>query len=289
VDGTGLKPLTALNSQALGEVDLAPLEPFAFVGAAGDSVHGWLLKPPGFAPGRRYPLVYLIHGGPQGAWLDSWSPRWNYHMFAARGYVVAAVNFHGSTGYGQAFTNSITRHWGDLPYEDLMKGLDVVSQLPYVDSTRMGAAGASYGGYMIYWLAGHTDRFKTLISHDGVFNTTSMVGSTEELWFPNWEFGPGGVTNPDTRAMLNRWSPSNFTDRWTTPMLVIHGQQDMRVDVSEGLQAFTALKAREVPAKFLYFPDEGHWVLKARNRRLWWDTMLDWLDQYLKPRPVGTP
>jgi dipeptidyl aminopeptidase/acylaminoacyl peptidase len=115
------------------------------------------------------------------------------------------------------------------------------------------------------------------------------VGSTEELWFPNWEFGPGGVTNPDTRAMLNRWSPSNFTDRWTTPMLVIHGQQDMRVDVSEGLQAFTALKAREVPAKFLYFPDEGHWVLKARNRRLWWDTMLDWLDQYLKPRPVGTP
>jgi dipeptidyl aminopeptidase/acylaminoacyl peptidase len=210
-------------------------------------------------------------------------------MFAARGYVVAAVNFHGSTGYGQRFTNSITKHWGDLPYQDLMKGLDLVSQLPYVDSTRIGAAGASYGGYMIYWLAGHTDRFKTLIAHDGVFNTTSMVGSTEELWFPNWEFGPGGVANPETREMLNRWSPSNFTDRWKTPMLVVHGQQDMRVDVSEGFQAFTALKARDVPAKFLYFPDEGHWVLKARNRRIWWDTMLDWLDQYLKPRPVGTP
>jgi dipeptidyl aminopeptidase/acylaminoacyl peptidase len=289
LDGSGLRSLTSLNTQATSEIDLAPLEPFSFVGAAGDSVHGWLLKPPGFSPGRRYPLVYLIHGGPQGAWLDSWSPRWNYHMFAARGYVVAAVNFHGSTGYGQRFTNSITKHWGDLPFEDLMKGLDVVSQLPYVDSTRMGAAGASYGGYMIYWLAGHTDRFKTLISHDGVFNPTSMVGTTEELWFPNWEFGPGGVANPGTRELLNRWSPANFTDRWKTPMLVVHGQQDMRVDVSEGLQAFTALKARDVPAKFLYFPDEGHWVLKARNRRLWWDTMLDWLDQYLKPRPVGIP
>ena len=289
LDGSGLRALTALNTPALSDLDLAPLEPFGFVGAAGDSVHGWLLKPPGFSPNRRYPVVYLIHGGPQGAWLDSWSPRWNYHMFAARGYVVAAVNFHGSTGYGQRFTNSITKHWGDLPYEDLMKGLDVVSQLPYVDSTRMGAAGASYGGYMIYWLAGHTDRFKTLIAHDGVFNATSMVGSTEELWFPNWEFGPGGVANPETRAMLNRWSPANFTDRWKTPMLVVHGQQDMRVDVSEGLQAFTALKARDVPAKFLYFPDEGHWVLKARNRRIWWDTLLDWLDQYLKPRPVGTP
>jgi dipeptidyl aminopeptidase/acylaminoacyl peptidase len=289
LDGTGLKALTSLNAAALAELDLAPLERFGFVGALGDSVEGWLLKPPGFEPGRRYPLVYLIHGGPQGAWLDSWSPRWNYHMFAARGYVVAAVNFHGSTGYGQRFTNSITRHWGDYPFEDLMKGLDVVAGLPFVDSTRMGAAGASYGGYMIFWTAGHTDRFKTLIAHDGVFNPTSMVGSTEELWFPHWEFGPGGMTNPETRAMLERWSPANYTDRWKTPMLVIHGQQDMRVDLSEGLQAYTALKVRGVPGKFLYFPDEGHWVLKARNRRIWWDTMLDWLDQYLKPRPVGTP
>ncbi len=289
LDGGNPHALTRMNAQALASLDLSPLEAFGFVGAAGDSVHGWLLKPPGFQPGKRYPLVYLIHGGPQGAWLDSWSPRWNYHMFATRGYVVAAVNFHGSTGYGQAFTNSITHHWGDLPLEDLMKGLDQVAQLPYVDSTRMGAAGASYGGYMIYWLAGHTSRFKTLIAHDGVFNATSMVGSTEELWFPNWEFGPGGVTNPETRQLLEKWSPSNFTDQWKTPMLVVHSQQDMRVDLSEGLQAFTALKQRGVPAKFLYFPDEGHWVLKARNRRLWWDTMLDWLDGYLKPRALGTP
>jgi dipeptidyl aminopeptidase/acylaminoacyl peptidase len=283
LDGSSPRPLTSLNGPALAGLDLAPLERFGFLGALGDSVHGWLLKPPGFDPAKRYPMVYLVHGGPQGAWLDSWSPRWNYHMFAARGYVVAAVNFHGSTGYGQAFTNSISRHWGDLPFEDLMKGLDVVARLPFVDSTRVGAAGASYGGYMIYWMAGHTNRFKTLIAHDGVFNTSSMVGSTEELWFTNWEFGPGGVANPETRETLNRWSPSNYADRWQTPMLVIHGQQDMRVDLSEGLQAFTALKTRGVAGKFLYFPDEGHWVLKARNRRVWWSTMLDWLDEYLRP------
>ena len=289
LDGKGLRPLTRVNAEALAGLDLAPLEPFGFVGAQGDSVHGYLLKPPGFDPAKRYPLIYLIHGGPQGAWLDSWSARWNYHMFAARGYVVAAVNFHGSTGYGQRFTNSISKHWGDYPFDDLMKGLDKVAALPYVDSTRMGAAGASYGGYMIYWTAGHTDRFKVLVAHDGVFNGTSMVGSTEELWFTNHEFGDGGMTNPDTRAMLEKWSPANFTDRWTTPMLVVHSQQDMRVDLSEGLQAFTALKVRNVPAKFLYFPDEGHWVLKARNRRLWWGTVLDWVDQYLRPAATSTP
>jgi len=287
LDGNGLRPLTTLNGAALASLDLAPLSGFGFVGALGDSVFGWLLKPPGFDPARKYPLVYLIHGGPQGAWLDSWSARWNYHMFAARGYVVAAVNFHGSTGYGQAFTNSISKHWGDYPFEDLMKGLDVVAKLPYVDTTRMGAAGASYGGYMIYWTAGHTDRFKTLVSHDGVFNNTSMVGSTEELWFTNREFGDGGMTNPETRTLLEQWSPANHTDRWKTPMLVIHGQQDMRVDVSEGFQAFTALKVQGVPAKFLYFPDEGHWVLKARNRRLWWGTVLDWLDASLRKSDVN--
>jgi dipeptidyl aminopeptidase/acylaminoacyl peptidase len=197
------------------------------------------------------------------------------------------VNFHGSTGYGQRFTNSISKHWGDYPFEDLMKGLDRVAALPYVDSTRMGAAGASYGGYMIYWTAGHTDRLKVLVAHDGVFNGESMVGSTEELWFTNHEFGDGGMTNPETRQMLVKWSPANYSDRWKTPMLVVHGQQDMRVDLSEGLQAFTALKVRNIPAKFLYFPDEGHWVLKARNRRLWWGTVLDWADQYLRPAAVG--
>lgn len=281
-DGQGLRPMSAVNTAALAALDLAPLEPFGFVGAGRDSVFGWLLKPPGFRPGVRYPMIYLVHGGPQGAWLDSWSARWNYHMFASRGYVVAAVNFHGSTGYGQGFTNSITRNWGGAPFEDLMKGLDRIAALPYVDSTRMGAAGASYGGYMIFWLAGHTERFKMLVAHDGVFNPLSMAGSTEELWFPLWEFG-GAQTSREGRALLERWSPAAASGNWRTPMLVVHGQQDFRVDVSEGYQAFTALQLKGIPSKFLYFPDEGHWVLKPRNRRLWWGVVLDWADSYLKP------
>ncbi len=273
------KPLTHHNDQALSQVERSPLEGYGFRGALGDSVFGWVLKPPGFDAGKKYPLVYLVHGGPQGAWDDNWSARWNYQMFAARGYVVAAVNFHGSTGYGQRFTDAISQHWGDYPLEDLMKGLDVVARLPYVDSTRMGAAGASYGGYMIYWLAGHTNRFKVLVDHDGVFNPASMYGTTEELWFPQWEFAG---TPYASRAMYEKWAPLNFAQHWRTPMLIVHSQLDYRVDLSEGYQAFTALKKMGVPGKFLYFPDEGHWVLRPRNRRVWWSTVLDWLDQYLK-------
>jgi dipeptidyl aminopeptidase/acylaminoacyl peptidase len=273
------KALTHHNDPALAQVERNPLEPYGFRGALGDSVFGWIIKPPGFDPGKRYPLVYLVHGGPQGAWDDGWSARWNYQMFAARGYVVAAVNFHGSTGYGQRFTDAISQHWGDYPLEDLMKGLDAVARLPFVDSTRMGAAGASYGGYMIYWLAGHTNRFKVLVDHDGVFNPASMYGSTEELWFPQWEFGG---TPYDNRATYEKWAPLNFAQNWRTPMLIVHSQLDYRVDLSEGYQAFTALRKMGVPGKFLYFPDEGHWVLRPRNRRVWWSTVLDWLDQYLK-------
>src|SRR5437588_506220 len=279
------RPLTHHTDSTAAALDLKPLEPYGFVGALGDSVFGWILKPPGFDPARRYPLVYLVHGGPQGAWDDNWHARWNYQMFAARGYIVAAVNFHGSTGYGQKFTDAISQHWGDYPLEDVMKGLDVVARLPYVDSTRMGAAGASYGGYMIYWLAGHTDRFKVLVDHDGVFDPVSMAGTTEELWFVDWEFGGTPYGN---RALYEKWSPLNFVQYWKTPMLIVHSQLDYRVDLSEGYQAFTALKARGVPAKFLYFPDEGHWVLKPRNRRLWWNTLLDWLDQYPKPGAAQT-
>ncbi len=277
-----MRQLTRLNTTALAALDLAPAEKFGFVGAKGDSIFGYLIKPPAFDSTRKYPLVYLIHGGPQGAWVDGWHQRWNYAVFAARGYVVAAVNFHGSTGYGQAFTNSISKHWGDLPYEDLMKGVETLARLPFVDGARIGAAGASYGGYMIYWLAGHTDRFKTLVAHDGIFNTESMAGTTEEQWFPAWEFG-GNLTNPEARTLMAQWSPANFVSQWKTPMLVVHSQQDFRVDVSEGYQAFTALKQKHLLAKFLYFPDEGHFVQKPRNRKLWWGVVLDWLDQFLMP------
>ena len=272
------KALTHHNDSTLATLDLPPLEEFGFVGALGDSVFGWSQKPPGFDPTKKYPLIYLIHGGPQGAWTDSWGPRWNNQLFAARGFVVAEVNFHGSTGYGQKFTDAISQHWGDYPYEDVMKGLDVVARLPYVDSTRMGAAGASYGGYMVYWIAGHTNRFKVLVDHDGVFNTVSMAGSTEELWFTDWEFGGSPYAN---RALYEKWSPLNFVSNWKTPMLIVHSQLDYRVDLSEGYQAFTAAKRMGVDAKFLYFPDEGHWVLRPRNRRIWWGTVLDWLEVHL--------
>jgi dipeptidyl aminopeptidase/acylaminoacyl peptidase len=273
------KALTHHNDSSVAALDLPPLEEFGFVGAQGDSVFGWTQKPPNFDPSRKYPLVYLIHGGPQGAWTDYWGARWNYQMFAARGAVVAAVNFHGSTGYGQKFTDAISQHWGDYPFEDLMKGLDVVARLPYVDSTRMGAAGASYGGYMILWMAGQTNRFKVLVDHDGVFNPVSMAGSTEELWFTDWEFGGPLYAN---RALYEQWSPLNHVSKWKTPLLVVHGQLDYRVDLSEGYQAFTAAKRMGLDAKFLYFPDEGHWVLRPRNRRIWWGTVLDWLEGYLR-------
>jgi len=272
------KALTHHNDSALATLDLPPLEEFGFVGALGDSVFGWSQKPPGFDPAKKYPLIYLIHGGPQGAWTDSWGPRWNNQLFAARGFVVAEVNFHGSTGYGQKFTDAISQHWGDYPYEDVMKGVDAVARLPYVDSTRMGAAGASYGGYMVYWIAGHSNRFKVLVDHDGVFNTASMAGSTEELWFTDWEFGGSPYAN---RGLYEKWSPLNFVSNWKTPMLIVHSQLDYRVDLSEGYQAFTAAKRMGVDAKFLYFPDEGHWVLRPRNRRIWWGTVLDWLEVHL--------
>jgi len=283
-NGSGLRAVTKVNAAEVAALDLTPLEPFGFVGALGDSVSGWIMKPPGFVETRQYPVIYLIHGGPQSAWLDEWHARWNYAMFAARGYVVAAVNFHGSSGYGQPFTNSITLHWGDYPLEDLLKGLDVVSARPYVDPSRIGAAGASYGGYMIYWMAGHTDRFRALVAHDGIFDPVSFFGTTEELWFPIHDFG-GTPQDPAARATMEKWSPANYTSRWKTPMLVVHGQEDYRVDVSEGFRAYTALRVRSVPGKFLYFPAEGHFVLAPRDRRLWWSTVLDWFDGYLHPGP----
>jgi dipeptidyl aminopeptidase/acylaminoacyl peptidase len=222
----------------------------------------------------------LIHGGPEGSWGDAWSFRWNPNLFAADGYVVVMINFHGSTGYGEAFTRSIRGDWGGKPYVDLMRGLDyVIREYPFVDGSRVCALGASYGGYMVNWILGHTDRFRCLVSHDGVFNLESMYGSTEELWFPEWEFLGTPWTN---RAMYLRWSPHRFAENFKTPTLVIHGQLDYRLDVSEGFQLFTALQRRKVPSKMLYFPDEGHWVLKPQNSRLWYRTVNQWVDSYLK-------
>jgi dipeptidyl aminopeptidase/acylaminoacyl peptidase len=267
-----------INDALLSQIDMRPLESFTFKGANNEAVQGFLIKPPGFDPAKKYPLKFLIHGGPQGAWGNSWTYRWNAQLCAANGYVVVMINFHGSTGYGQKFTDSISGDWGGKPFVDLMKGLDYVEKTyPFIDKNREAALGASYGGYMANWILGHTDRFKCIVSHDGVFNTESAYGTTEELWFPEWEFkGPPWKS----RDVYRKWSPHLFADKFKTPTLVIHGQLDYRLDVSEGLQLFTTLQRLKVPSKMLYFPDEGHWVLKPQNSQLWYKTVNDWVDQW---------
>ncbi len=272
------RAITHINEAALSQVDMSPLQSFWFEGANGDKVQGFRLNPPSFDNYKKYPVKFLIHGGPQGAWGDDWSYRWNPELFAANGYVVIMINFHGSTGYGQKFIDAINGDWGGAPFEDLMKGLDYAEKTyPFIDKDRECALGASYGGYMANWVLGHTDRFKCIVSHDGMFNTFSAWGTTEELWFNNWEFQGTPYTNHD---MYNRWSPRNSAKNFKTPTLVIHGQLDYRLDVSEGLQLFTTLQTMGVPSKMLYFPDEGHWVLKPLNSQLWYKTVNDWVDQW---------
>ena len=278
--------LTHINDALLSQVEMSPLESFYFAGAGGDKVQGLLVKPPNFDPSKKYPVKFLIHGGPQGAWGHDWSYRWNAELFAAStsstssGYVVIMINFHGSTGYGQKFIDAINGDWGGAPFEDLMKGLDYAEQTyPFIDKNRECALGASYGGYMINWILGHTDRFKCLVSHDGMFNAESAWGTTEELWFNDWEFKG---TPYDNRASYEKWSPHQYAKNFKTPTLVIHGQRDYRLDVSEGLQLFTTLQMEGVPSKMLYFPDEGHWVLKPQNSQLWYKIVNDWVDQWTK-------
>jgi dipeptidyl aminopeptidase/acylaminoacyl peptidase len=277
--GTG-RQLTHINDALLGGISMSPLDDFWFRGANDDWVEGFLVKPPNFDASKKYPVKFLIHGGPQGAWGDDWSYRWNPELFAANGYVVIMINFHGSTGYGQKFIDAINGDWGGAPFEDLMKGLDYAEKTyPFIDKNRECALGASYGGYMANWILGHTDRFKCIVSHDGMFNAESAWGTTEELWFNNWEFKG---TPYDNRAGYQKWSPHQYAKNFKTPTLVIHGQRDYRLDVSEGFQLFTTLQMEGVPSKMLYFPDEGHWVQKPQNARLWYKTVNDWVDQWTK-------
>jgi dipeptidyl aminopeptidase/acylaminoacyl peptidase len=280
-DHTEPMQVTHMNDALLSQIDMQPLESFTFKGANDEEVQGFILKPPGCDPTKKYPLKFLIHGGPQGAWGNEWTYRWNAELFAATGnYVVVMINFHGSTGYGQKFTDSISGDWGGAPYIDLMKGLDYVEKVyPFIDKNREAALGASYGGYMANWILGHTNRFKCIVSHDGMFNTESAYGTTEELWFPEWEFKGPPWKNRET---YRKFSPHLFADKFKTPTLVVHGQNDYRLDVSEGFQLFTTLQRLGIPSKMLYFPDEGHWVLKPQNSRLWYKTVNDWVDQWCK-------
>ena len=279
-DGGEPERLTRFNDEILAGIEFGELEDFHFHGAKGATVHGMMIKPPFFDPAKRYPTVFLIHGGPQSMFGRDFHDRWNPQLFAAPGYVAVMINPRGSTGYGQAFTDAIRGEWGGDCYEDLAKGFDhVLDRYPFCDSERVAAAGASFGGFMVNWIAGNTDRFRCLVSHDGIFNTEMMNWVTDELWFTEWEFGGLPWEAPEEYA---KWSPHRRVEHMKTPMLVVQGEQDFRCTIPEGLGLFTALRRKGVPARLVYFPDEGHWVQKPRNREVWWREVLGWLETYLK-------
>jgi dipeptidyl aminopeptidase/acylaminoacyl peptidase len=284
-DGSGVAQVTRTNDSFLSEFNLQPLEEVTWTGGANAKVSGYIARPANFSPSKKWPMIVLIHGGPQGAWNDAWGYRWNPQVFAAAGYVVFMPNPRGSTGYGQKFVNEISGDWGGKAFTDITNGVAHVLSLGYVDKDNIGAAGGSYGGYMVNWIEGHnTDKrfqFKALVSHAGVYNLTSMYGATEEIWFPEWEFKGNPWANPE---LYTKWSPHLFAKNFRTPMLVVHGELDYRVPVGEGLQLFTTLQRMGVESKLLYFPDEGHWVLKPQNSTLWYNTVLDWFDTHLKSK-----
>lgn len=270
--------LTHLNDALFEQYQLTPLERIA-VDSAGAKVESFVVKPPGFDPQKKYPVLFAIHGGPEGDWGEAWSYRWNAQVFAGAGYVVILPNPHGSIGYGQSFTDAVNGDWGGKAYDDIMATADYVETLPYVDKDRLVAAGGSYGGYLVDWILGHTDRFRALVSHAGVFDLRSGAGTTEELWFPKWEFQGFPWENPELYA---KWSPSMYVKNFKTPTLVIQGELDYRVPIGQGQQLFTALQQMKVRSKLVLFPDEGHWILKPQNSRFWYATVIDWLNGYTR-------
>jgi dipeptidyl aminopeptidase/acylaminoacyl peptidase len=276
----GPDQLTRENESWLKDVTFEKPESATVPGAGGAPIQYWILRPPGFDRSKKYPVVFLIHGGPQGAWDDAWSYRWNPALWAAQGWVVAAPNPRGSFGFGQKFVDEISEDWGGKVMADLDAVFNAVSTLPYVDPARQGIAGASYGGYAVNWIIGHGDRFRAAVSHDGVFNLESMALATEELWFTDWEFG-GPATSTKARENFAKWSPHLFARNMKTPTLVITNELDFRVPVDQGLQLLTALRRNGVPAEALVFSDEGHWVLKALNSQLWHETVFRWMKKYL--------
>jgi dipeptidyl aminopeptidase/acylaminoacyl peptidase len=284
-DGSDLRAVTRINEEKLGRVKLGEPEQFSFRGWNGETVYAWMVKPVDFDPNREYPIAFLIHGGPQGSFDNDFHYRWNPQIYAAAGYAAIMVDFHGSTGYGQAFTDAIGGDWGGKPLEDLQKGLAAaLERYDWLDGDRVCALGASYGGYMINWIAGNwPDRFRCLVNHDGVFDQRMMYYATEELWFPEWEHGGTYWSNPEGYEKHN---PANYVDNWRTPMLVVHGALDYRVPLEQGLGAFSALQRKGIPSRFLYFPDENHWVLSPANSVQWHETVLDWLDRWTKGEPA---
>ncbi len=283
-DGSGILAVTRMNGESLASFGLQKPEEMDWKGALGTNIHGFLLKPARFDPAKKYPLIVLIHGGPQGAWGNNWGYRWNPQIFANQGYVVFMPNPRGSTGYGQKFVDEISADWGGKAYVDIMNGVAEVTRKSFIDKSRIGAAGASYGGYMVDWILGHnTDprfKFKALVSHAGVYNLESMATATEELWFVNWEFKGMPWENP---VQYNRWSPNKFAKNFATPTLVTAGELDYRVPVDQSLQLYTTLQVKGVDSKLVVFPDEGHWIQKPQNSEFWYGQVLDWFKKYLKP------
>ncbi|MFM9905311.1 MAG: S9 family peptidase [Pyrinomonadaceae bacterium] len=283
-NGTGLTALTSINAASLASFGLQKPEEMDWKGGLGTNVHGFLLKPARFDPAKKYPLIVLIHGGPQGAWSDNWGYRWNPQVFANQGYVVFMPNPRGSTGYGQKFVDDISGDWGGKAYTDIMNGVAQVIKKPFIDKSRIGAAGASYGGYMVDWLLGHNNdprfKFKTFVSHAGVYNLESMATATEELWFVNWEFKGFPWQN---RLLYEKWSPNRFAANFSTPTLVTCGEMDYRVPYDQSLQLYTTLQLKGVDSKLIVFPNEGHWILKPQNSEFWYNNVMDWFGSHLKP------
>lgn len=283
VDGTGMANLTNVNRAFLDTFRLSRVEDIEWKGAMNTTNHGFIVKPSNFDASKKYPMIVLIHGGPQGAWNDTWSYRWNPQVFANAGYVVFMPNPRGSTGYGQRFVDEISGDWGGKVTIDIMNGVAAMTRMPYVDKNNIGAAGASYGGYMVNWLLGHNNdprfKFKAFVSHAGVYNLESMATSTEEIYFVNWEFKGMPWDNP---AMYNRWSPNKFAKNFKVPTLVTGGELDFRVPIDQCLQLYTTLQLRGVDSKLVVFPDEGHWILKPQNSEFWHGHVLGWFDKYLK-------
>jgi len=281
-NGAGVRQLTDINRAKVAAAKMGDYEQFTFAGWNGETVHAYVVKPVDFDPARKYPVAFLIHGGPQGSFGNVFHYRWNPQAYAGAGYAAVMVDFHGSTGYGQAFCDSIRGDWGGKPLADLQKGLAAaIEKYPWMDGDRVGALGGSFGGYMVNWIAGNwPDRFRCLVNHDGNIDERMAYFDTEELWFPEWDHVGTPWENPEGYEKHN---PVRFVQNWKTPMLVIHGAQDFRVVDTQGLGTFNALQRRGIPSKLLYFPDEGHWVLKPHNSIQWHDTVLAWLDRWLKP------
>ena len=279
IKGGDLRALPRMNEAALAQIKFGEPEQFTFAGAQGATVYGYVMKPANFKAGSKYPVAFIIHGGPQTSYANQWSYRWNPQTYAGAGYASVFIDFHGSTGYGQAFTDGISNDWGGKPLEDLQQGLQVALQnYPWLDGSRMCALGASYGGYMINWIAGNwAEPFKCLVNHDGIFDNRGMAYSTEELWFDEWERGGPPYEVPENTEKHN---PVNLVAKWSKPMLVIHGVRDYRVPYAQGLSTFTALQRRGIPSRLLIFPDENHWVLKANNSIRWHAEVKKWLDQW---------